>query len=61
MFQKLLLAVDGSPGSDKAIEVAGEMAKPACGHLGSSRIVYAEKQHGRLVWMVAVHERSPFV
>ena len=36
MFQKLLLAVDGSPGSDKAIEVAGEMAKA----LGSEVLVF---------------------
>jgi nucleotide-binding universal stress UspA family protein len=36
MFQKLLLAVDGSSGSDKAIDVAGGMAKA----LGSEVLVF---------------------
>jgi nucleotide-binding universal stress UspA family protein len=36
MFQRLLLAVDGSTGSDKAVDVAAEMAKA----MGSEVIVF---------------------
>lgn len=35
MFRKLLVAVDGSPGADKAVDIAGEMAKA----LGSEVLV----------------------